>query len=117
SLQAKLLRVLQRSEVRRVGGDRSIPVDVRVLAATRRNLDREVQAGRFRDDLFFRLAVARIELPPLRARRGDVLLLARHFWRQLGRTDALPPELVQRLSDSSWPGNVRELYNTVARYL
>jgi two-component system response regulator HydG len=118
SLQPKLLRAIQRSEVRRVGGDRWIPVNVRIIAATRRDLDREVQAGRFRDDLFFRLAVARIELPPLRARRGDVGVLAPHFWAELGGDpERLPFELLLRFEEYSWPGNVRELYNAVARRL
>jgi two-component system, NtrC family, response regulator HydG len=118
SLQPKLLRALERSEVRRVGGDRWIPVDIRVLAATRRDLDREVQAGRFRDDLFFRLAVARVELPPLRARRGDVTVLIHHFWRELGGLDgAIPFEMVLQYEEYAWPGNVRELYNGVARRL
>ncbi len=115
-LQPKLLRAVQRSEVRRVGGDRSFPVDVRILAATRRDLDHEVQAGRFRDDLFFRLAVARIELPPLRHRRGDVQVLASHFWSELGGSaGGPPPDLVQRYDAYAWPGNVRELFNAVAR--
>jgi transcriptional regulator with GAF, ATPase, and Fis domain len=118
SLQPKLLRAIERSEVRRVGGDRWIPVDVRILSATRRDLDKEVQAGRFRDDLFFRLAVARIELPPLRARRGDVSVLAHHFWRELGGDEgAVPYELLLQYEAYSWPGNVRELYNAVARRL
>ncbi|APR76864.1 Response regulator of zinc sigma-54-dependent two-component system [Minicystis rosea] len=117
-LQAKLLRAIERREVRRVGGDRRIQVDVRVIAATRRNLDREVQEGRFRDDLFHRLAVARIELPPLRRRRGDVAMLAQHFWRELGDgRRPLSNELLQRWEDYSWPGNVRELRNAVARQL
>jgi DNA-binding NtrC family response regulator len=118
SLQPKLLRVIERGQVRRVGGDRAIPVDVRVLSATRRNLDQEIQAGRFRDDLFFRLAVTRIELPPLRRRHGDVAVLASHFWRVLGRRDdSIPYDLVRRYEDYAWPGNVRELHNAVARYL
>jgi DNA-binding NtrC family response regulator len=118
SLQPKLLRALQRSEVQRVGGSRWIKVDVRVLAATRRDLDREVAAGRFRDDLFYRLNVARVELPPLRRRTGDVETLARHFWRAMGgRDEALSAALVARFADYPWPGNVRELYNTVARHL
>jgi two-component system, NtrC family, response regulator HydG len=118
ALQAKLLRALERSEVRRLGGDRWLAVDVRVLAATRRDLDREVVAGRFRDDLFFRLAVARVELPPLRRRRGDVTVLARHFAEQLGGdAEALEPELLARLEAYGWPGNVRELRNTLARHL
>jgi transcriptional regulator with GAF, ATPase, and Fis domain len=116
SLQPKLLRAIQRSEVRRVGGDRSIPVDVRVVSATRRDLDAEVQAERFRDDLFFRLAVARVELPPLRARQGDVAVLAHHFWKELGGGDRpLPYDVLQRCEAYSWPGNVRELHNEIAR--
>jgi two-component system, NtrC family, response regulator HydG len=118
SLQPKLLRAIERAEVRRLGGDRAIKVDVRILAATRRNLDREVQAGRFRDDLFHRLAVARIELPPLRRRRGDVTLLARHFWSALGgQPAALSGDLLLKWEDSDWPGNVRELRNAAARQL
>jgi two-component system response regulator HydG len=116
SLQPKLLRALERGEVQRVGGDRWIKVDVRVLAATRRDLEAEVQAGRFREDLFYRLAVARIELPPLRERHGDVGLLVRHFWRKLDTADQpVPEDLVARFEAYSWPGNVRELRNAVAR--
>ena len=115
-LQAKLLRALERSEVRRIGGKSWIKVDVRVLAATRRNLDQEVAAGRFRDDLFYRLAVARIELPPLRHRTGDVGLLARTFWKRTASAgDVIPEDFVARLESYAWPGNVRELYNAVAR--
>jgi two-component system, NtrC family, response regulator HydG len=118
ALQPKLLRALERSEIRRVGGDELIKVDVRVLSATRRDLDHEVQAGRFRDDLFHRLAVGRIELPPLRARRGDVALLATTFASQLGKAETtLPEPLVVRWEDYAWPGNVRELKNAVMRYL
>jgi DNA-binding NtrC family response regulator len=118
TMQPKLLRALERSEIRRVGGDRWVRVDVRVLAATRRNLDREVQSGRFRDDLFHRIAVTRIELPPLRSRRGDVPLLARHFATEAaGRADALPTDWILRWQDYHWPGNVRELRNAVARQL
>jgi transcriptional regulator with GAF, ATPase, and Fis domain len=118
ALQPKLLRALERSEVQRVGSNRWTRVDVRIIAATRRDLDREVQAGRFRDDLFFRLAVGRIELPPLRRREGDVLLLAEHFWRALGGGERpLPRDVAQRFEDYRWPGNVRELHNAVARVL
>ncbi|HEY8040887.1 MAG TPA: sigma 54-interacting transcriptional regulator [Polyangiaceae bacterium] len=118
SLQPRLLRVLERGEVQRVGGDRWIAVDVRVLATTRRDLDAEVQAGRFREDLYHRLAVARIELPPLRARQGDVGLLVRHFWRKLDLDDQpLPDDVVARFETYAWPGNVRELRNAVARRL
>jgi DNA-binding NtrC family response regulator len=117
TLQPKLLRALERSEIRRVGGDRWIKVDIRVLAATRRDLDREVEAGRFRDDLFFRLAVARIELPPLRERTGDIEVLTRHLWRQLEGKGEPPYEFLRRLERHTWQGNVRELANAVARYL
>ncbi len=116
ALQPKLLRALERAEVRRIGGRQWLGVNVRVLAATRRDLDREVQAGRFRDDLFFRLAVGRIELPPLRNRRKDISLLATHFWRELGGNPAaLTGDLLKRLEDYDWPGNVRELRNAIAR--
>ncbi|MCK6593354.1 MAG: sigma-54 dependent transcriptional regulator, partial [Polyangiaceae bacterium] len=115
-LQAKLLRALERSEIRRIGGKQWQRVDVRVLAATRRNLDQEVSAGRFRDDLFYRLAVARIELPPLRRRAGDIALLARFFWgRMAGPKEPVPEDFIARLEDYAWPGNVRELHNAVAR--
>jgi two-component system response regulator HydG len=118
SLQPKLLRALERSEVRRVGGDRPIKVDVRILCATRRDLDREVQAGRFRDDLYHRLAVARIEMPPLRRRRGDIVRLARALARTFGSNEnALPEPLLVRWEDYAWPGNVRELRNSVLRHL
>jgi DNA-binding NtrC family response regulator len=118
ALQPKLLRALERSEIRRVGGERPIRVDVRVLAATRRDLDRLVSEGRFRDDLFHRLAVARVELPPLRKRRGDVPILARHFWLEMGGApEGPPPELLRRFRDDPWPGNVRGLRNAVARAL
>ncbi len=117
SLQPKLLRAIERLEVRRVGGDRWIRVNVRVIAATRRDLDREVQAGRFRDDLLHRLSVARVELPPLRRRIGDVEYLAQVFWQKLGGApQALPRPLLARWVDYEWPGNVRELRNAVARF-
>jgi DNA-binding NtrC family response regulator len=118
ALQSKLLRAIERSEFRPVGGNQVVRVDVRILAATRRDLDREVQAGRFRDDLFHRLAVSRIELPPLRERKGDVVVLCRHFLEQAGAPlDAIPNEVVTRWDDHAWPGNVRELRNAVARFL
>lgn len=118
SLQPKLLRAIERFEIRRIGGDKWMRVDVRVLAATRRDLDREVQAGRFRDDLFHRLAVARIELPALRNRIGDIAVLATHFWREMGGDPrAIPRDLMQKWEDFEWPGNVRELKNTIARQL
>ena len=115
TLQPKLLRVLERCEVRRLGGTKPIRVDARIIAATRRDLDREVQAGRFRDDLFHRLVVARIELPPLRQRKGDVSRLGRQFFREMIGAQRDPSgELLAKWEAYSWPGNVRELRNAVA---
>ena len=115
-LQPKLLRAVERSEIVRVGGDGPVAVDARLMAATRRDLDKAVQLGHFRDDLFHRLAVARVELPPLRERHGDVEFLARHFWQALGGAiEALPHDVVQRWAQYAWPGNVRELKNAVMR--
>jgi transcriptional regulator with GAF, ATPase, and Fis domain len=117
-LQSKLLRAIERSEFRPVGGERTHSVDVRILAATRRDLDREVAAGRFRDDLFHRLAVSRIELPPLRERKGDIAVLVEHLCESLGAAaGSIPAEVMAKWEDSAWPGNVRELRNAVARYL
>jgi DNA-binding NtrC family response regulator len=114
-VQSTLLRALGRGEIRRVGSTRPVRVDVRVVAITRRDLDAMVQAGTFRDDLFYRLAVARIELPPLRKRLEDVPLLVDHFWRALRGPGDPPADLVDRLAGRPWPGNVRELENAVAR--
>ena len=115
-LQSRLLRAIQKQEVRRIGGNKWIKVDVRVIAATRRDLDAEVAAGRFRDDLFFRLAVARLMLPPLRERPEDVEILARHFWSvHTHDKTRFPEEVLGRLRSYAWPGNVRELSNTMAR--
>jgi DNA-binding NtrC family response regulator len=117
-LQPRLLRVIERLQVRRVGGSEPIAVNVRVIAATRRDLDRMVQQGRFRDDLFHRLAVARIELPPLREREDDIELLARRFWADSGGDpDRIPAALLREWEDYNWPGNVRELRNAVVRRL
>ena len=118
SLQPKLLRALERSEVCRVGGNHWLKVDVRVLAATRRDLVQEVQQGRFRDDLYHRLAVTRVELPPLRNRIEDLPMLVAHFAVQQGTSpDAIPGEVVASWMSHSWPGNVRELRNAVMRRL
>jgi transcriptional regulator with PAS, ATPase and Fis domain len=121
-LQAKLLRVLQEGEVRAVGGTRSRRVDVRVIAATNRELRREIQARRFREDLYYRLAVFPIRVPPLRERRQDVMPLAQHFLALHGRREGkrgchLTPEATDLLRDHAWPGNVRELENEMLRAL
>jgi two-component system NtrC family response regulator len=118
--QAKLLRVLQEKQVRRVGGSGNRPVDARLVVATNRDLRAEVAAGRFREDLFFRLAVIPIHLPPLRERAEDVMPLARHFlakWNEeLSRSVVGWSDEVERyLTAHSWPGNVRELENTLER--
>lgn len=115
-LQAKLLRAIERGQVRRLGATRWVQCDVRIIAATRRDLDAEVSRGRFRDDLYFRLAVGRIELPPLRRRRGDIAMLGAHFWRTLGGLPPQPdPDFLALLESRPWPGNVRELKNFIAR--
>lgn len=117
-LQPKLLRVLEDSTVKPVGSERTQKVDVRIVAATHRDLEAEVAAGRFRADLFFRLYVVPLTVPPLRDRPEDVPALARHFVAQLGASDVeLPAPLVQKLCAYAWPGNVRELRNVVARAL
>ncbi len=118
--QAKLLRFLEERTVRRLGGTRDIPVDVRVIAATNRDLEADVRAGRFREDLFFRLQVVPIHLPPLRERRGDVTLLATHFLERFSREqrkrlEGFEPEALAALERYAWPGNVRELRNLVER--
>ena len=117
-LQARLLRAIDRAQVRRVGGSKWTRVDTRIIAATRRNLDAEVQAGKFRDDLLFRLGAARVELPPLRKRQGDVAMLATAFWCQMGGApEALEPAFLAQLEAHTWPGNVRELRNVIASRL
>ena len=118
--QAKLLRVLQEKRVTRVGGSEERALDFRVVAATNRDLKREVEAGAFREDLYFRLAVIPIQLPPLRERPEDVLALARHFFVRAA-ADRKPPlegwsaEVEAFLRRHPWPGNARELENTIER--
>jgi len=119
-LQAKLLRALQTGQFERVGGNQTIHADVRILAATNRNLHTMIAERRFREDLFYRLNVMTIELPPLRARREDVQLVADHIIRQLARKYRWPqltisPDAMRCLVQHSWPGNVRELQNVLAR--
>lgn len=115
-LQAKLLRAIERGQVRRLGASRWLQFDVRIIAATRRDLDAQVSRGLFRDDLYYRLAVGRIELPPLRRREGDIRLLGTHFWQILGGEPEQPSaDFLAMLETRTWPGNVRELKNYVAR--
>jgi transcriptional regulator with GAF, ATPase, and Fis domain len=117
-LQPKLLRVLEAGTVRRVGEDKHRRVDVRVVAATHRDLEAEVAAGRFRSDLYYRLAVVLVNVPPLRDRLDDLPLLTQHFVKSMGRGDfELPRSLMARFAAYHWPGNVRELRNLVERAL
>jgi len=112
ALQAKLLRVLEDGSMRRVGSLQERKVDVRLLAATNRDLQKEVQAGRFREDLYYRINVMSLELPPLRERTGDIPLLVQHF---LGPGWDIEPEAMARIEAYSWPGNVRQLINAIER--
>ncbi|MDT8440283.1 MAG: sigma-54 dependent transcriptional regulator [Desulfuromonadales bacterium] len=116
-MQVKLLRVLQENEFRRVGGNRSIKVDVRIVAATNRHLEEAVAAGSFREDLYYRFNVIRIDLPALRQRREDIPSMIEHFWMQFtGRDNVkVSEDAMRRLIDYHWPGNVRELENVVER--
>ena len=111
-MQHRLLRVLQEREITPVGSTRAVPIDVRVVAATNRDLRTEMEAGRFRDDLYYRLNVVRIELPPLRARKEDIPLLADAFFRQVDRRphSGCSPLAMRLLQGYAWPGNVRELF-------
>jgi two-component system, NtrC family, response regulator AtoC len=119
-MQPKLLRVLQERKVRPVGGEEETPIDCRVVCATNRDLEGEVEAGRFREDLFYRVNVVGIRVPPLRERGSDVLVLANHFATQIAERTGRPvlgisPEAGRRMLDYDWPGNVRELENCIER--
>jgi two-component system response regulator HydG len=119
-MQAKLLRALQERTVRPVGGDQEQPFSARIIAATNRDLEVEVEERRFREDLFYRINVVRIEVPPLRARGGDILLLAQHFLERYAAQSrrsvvGMTADAADRLASYSWPGNVRELQNCIER--
>lgn len=119
-LQAKLLRVLQEKEIDRLGGSKPVPVNVRILATSNRHMAEEVKKGTFREDLYFRLNVMNIELPPLKERPADIPVLARHFADKYADANSLPPRPItdaamQKLATHPWPGNVRELENTMHR--
>ncbi|MGI9590296.1 MAG: sigma-54-dependent transcriptional regulator [Myxococcota bacterium] len=117
SVQAKLLRALQHKEVRPVGSSKTVPVDLRVISATHRDLAEMVAEGRFRTDLYYRLNVVRVEVPPLRERREDVPLLVHHFLRKHGgagsRVEGIEDDALERLVAADWPGNLRELENAI----
>ncbi|PIR23934.1 MAG: hypothetical protein COV44_00545 [Deltaproteobacteria bacterium CG11_big_fil_rev_8_21_14_0_20_45_16] len=119
-LQVKLLRVIQEEEIRRVGSNTSQKVDVRLITATLRNLSEEIKRGNFREDLYYRLNVLPIHIPPLRERKEDITILVTHFLERFRKemnkeVHEMAPEVIQALTDYSWPGNVRELENTVER--
>ena len=120
ALQVKLLRVLQEMEFERVGGNKTIKVDVRLVAATNRELKAEVEGGRFREDLYYRLNVVHLHIPPLRERQEDIAMLATHFLRKYALENARgeihpSPEAMKALLQYGWPGNVRELENVMER--
>jgi two-component system, NtrC family, response regulator AtoC len=119
-MQAQILRVLQDGEMRPVGGTEAIRVDVRLVCATNRDLDAEVKAGRFREDLYFRINVVTVRMPPLRDRAGDIPILVRHFINKIARREgraeaSVSPEALDLLCRHGWPGNVRELENAIER--
>jgi DNA-binding NtrC family response regulator len=115
STQAKLLRVLQEREIRRVGGTKSIPVDIRIIAATNKNLEDAIKQGSFRDDLFYRLNIIPITLPPLRERAEDIEALVKFFISRSGRPKTVEPDAMKRIKEYGWPGNVRELEAVMER--
>ena len=120
TMQVKLYRVLQEGKVRPVGSNEEDDVDVRIIAATNKDFEKEIAEGRFREDLYYRLSVIPIQLPPLRERREDIPLLARHFLERFRKSmekpiEGIAPEAMSRLEDYDWPGNVRELENTMER--
>jgi two-component system response regulator PilR (NtrC family) len=119
-MQVKLYRVLQEGKVRPIGSTEENDVDVRIIAATNKDFEKEIAEGRFREDLYYRLSVIPIQLPPLRERREDIPLLARHFLESFRKTmekriEGISPEAMRRLESYDWPGNVRELENTMER--
>ncbi len=121
SMQVKLLRVLQEKKIIRVGGNAEIPIDVRILAATNRDLKEEVKNGTFRQDLFYRLNVVHLHIPPLRERKSDIPLLANYFLAKFapsaGKVKSITPQALSRLQEHDFPGNARELENTIERSL
>lgn len=119
ALQVRLLRILQGQSFFRVGGTKPIQVNVRIIAATNKEIEKEVEEGRFREDLYYRLNVARINIPPLRERTDDIDLLIRHFFQKYspGNKLMIQPESLQNIHNYHWPGNVRELENTIHRAL
>ncbi len=120
--QAKVLRALQEQKVQRVGSDKDISVEVRVIAATNKDLEKEIKEGRFREDLYHRIAVINIDVPPLSKRKADIPILATHFMKNLAEEQsmevkAFDPQAMEKLKEYPWSGNVRELRNVVERLM
>ena len=122
SAQAKVLRALQERKISRVGSDRDIDVDVRVIAATNKNLEAEIRNGNFREDLYHRIGVILIKVPPLRERKGDVAILVKHFLNSICQEYNIPTkeidnDAITKLSEMRWSGNIRELRNVIERLI
>ena len=122
SAQAKVLRALQERKISRVGSDRDIDVDVRVIAATNKNLEAEIRNGNFREDLYHRIGVILIKVPPLRERKGDVAVLIKHFLNSICQEYNIPTkeidnDAITKLSEKRWSGNIRELRNVIERLI
>ena len=115
NVQAKVLRFLQEKEIRRVGGKENIKVNIRVITATNQDLKEAIKLGRFREDLFYRLNVIPIVIPPLRERKEDIPILINHFFSKLGRTKTIEPSAMKLIMEYNWPGNIRELEAVIER--
>ena len=116
NVQTRLLRVLQEKEIMRVGGNRIVPIDVRIISATNKDLKEQVKEGSFRGDLYYRLNVLQVIIPPLRKRKGDIEYLSKLFFKEYNPDEIQIESIIPILNSYSWPGNIRELQNTIERY-